>query len=62
MNAVLFAVGWLLVVFAGVPAVLGLVNGGGQTSWILLIVAVVGLLLLVIRSRRLRAAKAYEAS
>ncbi|MCZ7532283.1 MAG: hypothetical protein M5U23_02540 [Acidimicrobiia bacterium] len=53
MNAVLFAVGWFLVIFAGVPAVLVIIQGG-ENFWFLVIGAVIGVLLLVGRSRRIK--------
>ncbi|MCZ7534311.1 MAG: hypothetical protein M5U23_13115 [Acidimicrobiia bacterium] len=56
MNAVLFAVGWLLVIFAGIPAVLVII-GGGENFWVLLIGAVIGVFLLGIRRTRLKASK-----
>ena len=53
MNAVLFAVGWLLVIFAGIPAVLYLFQGGAP-GLVLLIPAFVGVAMLLTRSKRLR--------
>jgi hypothetical protein len=50
VNIFLFAFGWLLVIFAGIPAVLILLQGG-VPGLMLLIPAVLGVLMLVTRSR-----------
>jgi hypothetical protein len=50
VNIFLFAFGWLLVIFAGIPAVLILLQGGFP-GLMLLIPAVLGVLMLVTRSR-----------
>ena len=52
MNAVLFAVGWLLIIFAGIPTVLAIIGGQGQDIWIGLLVAIIGMVMLGVRSRR----------
>ena len=54
MNAILFAVGWFLIVFAGIPAALA-ISGGGENFWFLVLGAVVGVLMLVVRRGRIKA-------